>query len=45
MSYLLLSKYPPLCIRTLYGCIIISQNYKITNYKLHLGREGMSVSS
>ena len=32
MSYLLLSKYPPLCIRTLYGCIIISQNYKITNY-------------
>ena len=29
MSYLLLSKYPPLCIRTLYGCIIISQNYKL----------------
>ena len=34
MSYLLLSKYPPLCIRTIYGCIIISQNYKITNYKI-----------
>jgi len=34
MSYLLLSKYPPLCIRTIYGCIISSQNYKlqITNY-------------
>ena len=36
MSYLLLSKYPPLCIRTIYGCIIISQNYKITNYKLQI---------
>ena len=34
MSYLLLSKYPPLCIRTIYGCIISSQNYKlqIINY-------------
>ena len=29
MSYLLLSKYPPLCIRTIYGCIISSQNYKL----------------
>ena len=36
MSYLLLSKYPPLCIRTIYGCIISSQNYKLQITKLQI---------